>query len=139
MSELLLYWQPSLLLRIQELYIFGVKVLIFRNTLRARIKTALTLSSLIMTLTDLMLSPTRKWQPTPAFSPGKSHRQGSQAVFQDRPGGSDVKESACNAGDLGSIPESGRSTEEGNGYPHLYSCLENSMDRGAWQVTKSWT
>ena len=44
------------------------------------------------------------------------------------------KESACNAGDLGSIPESGRSTGEGNGYPLQYSCLGNPMDRGAWQA-----
>ena len=42
---------------------------------------------------------------------------------------------ACNEGDLGSIPGSGRSTEEGNGYPLKYSCLENSMDRGAWRTT----
>ena len=46
------------------------------------------------------------------------------------PGGSDGKESACNAGDLGSIPGKVRSTGEGNGYPLQYSCLENSMDRG---------
>ena len=51
------------------------------------------------------------------------------------PGGSDCKESACNAGDLGSIPELGRSPEERNGYPLHYSCLENSIDRGAWQAT----
>ena len=51
------------------------------------------------------------------------------------PGGSDGKKSACNAGDIGSIPGSGRSPGEGNGYPLLYSCLENSMDRGAWQAT----
>ena len=50
------------------------------------------------------------------------------------PGGSDCKESACNAGDLGSVPELGRSPEEGNGYPLHYSCLENSIDRGAWQA-----
>ena len=49
------------------------------------------------------------------------------------PGGSDGKESACNAGDLSSIPGLGRSPEEGNGNPLQYSCLENSMDRGAWQ------
>ena len=49
-------------------------------------------------------------------------------------GGSDGKESACNAGDPGSVPESGRSPGEGNGYPLQYSCLENSMDRGAWQA-----
>ena len=42
------------------------------------------------------------------------------------------KESACNAGDLGSIPESGRSLGEGNGNPLQYPCLGNSMDRGAW-------
>ena len=48
------------------------------------------------------------------------------------PGGSDSKESACNAGDLGLIPGSGRSPGEGNGNPLQYSCLENCMDRGAW-------
>ena len=51
------------------------------------------------------------------------------------PGGSDGKEYACNAGDLDSIPGSGRSPGEGNGNPLQYFCLENSMDRGAWQVT----
>ena len=45
------------------------------------------------------------------------------------------KESACNAGDLGSIPGSVRSPGEGNGNPPQYSCLENSMDRGAWWST----
>ena len=58
--------------------------------------------------------------------------------------GSDSKESACNAGDPGSIPVSGRSPGEGNGNPLQYSCLKNPMDRGAWWVTvhgvaKSWT
>ena len=51
------------------------------------------------------------------------------------PGGSDGKESACNARDVGSIPGLGRLPGEGNGYPLQYSCLENSMDRGAWWVT----
>ena len=51
------------------------------------------------------------------------------------PGGSDGKESACSAGDLGSIPGLGRSPLEGNGNPLQYSCLENPMDRGAWQAT----
>ena len=51
------------------------------------------------------------------------------------PGGSDGKESACNAGDQDSILGSGRSPGEGNGYPLQYSCLEKSMDRGAWQAT----
>ena len=49
------------------------------------------------------------------------------------PGGSDSKESACNGGDPGSTSESRRSPGEGNGYPLQYSCLENSMDRGAWE------
>ena len=49
--------------------------------------------------------------------------------------GSDSKESACNAADLDSIPGSGRSLGEGNGYPLQYSCLGNSMDRGAWWAT----
>ena len=51
------------------------------------------------------------------------------------PGGLDSKESACSAGDPDLIPGSGRSPEEGNGYPLQYSYLENSMDRGAWQAT----
>ena len=60
------------------------------------------------------------------------------------PGGSDGKESACNAGDPGSIPGSERSPEEGNDYPLQYSCLENSVDRRAWWATvhgvaKCWT
>ena len=46
------------------------------------------------------------------------------------PGGSDGKASACNAGDPGSIPGSGRSPGEGNGNPLQHSCLENPMDRG---------
>ena len=60
------------------------------------------------------------------------------------PGGSDGKASAHNAGNLGSIPGLGRSPGEGNGNPLQYSCLENSMDGGAWwatvhAVTKNWT
>ena len=49
--------------------------------------------------------------------------------------GSDGKESACSTRDLGLFPGSGSSPEEQNGYPLQYSCLENSMDRGAWQPT----
>ena len=60
------------------------------------------------------------------------------------PGDSDDKESACNAGDPGSTPGLGRSPGEGDSNPLQCSCLENSMDRGAWwatvhEVTKSWT
>ena len=46
-----------------------------------------------------------------------------------------VRKSACNVGDLGSIPGFGRSPVEGNGNPLQYSSLENPMDRGAWQAT----
>ena len=45
------------------------------------------------------------------------------------------KESACNAGEAGSVPELGRSPGERNGNPLQYSCLEDPMDRGAWQAT----
>ena len=48
---------------------------------------------------------------------------------------SDSKESACNAGDPGLIPGSGRPSGEGNGNPLQYSCLENPMERGAWWAT----
>ena len=49
-------------------------------------------------------------------------------------GGSDGKESACNSGDLDSVPGSARSLDEGNGNPLQFSCLENSMERGAWRA-----
>ena len=67
-----------------------------------------------------------------------------KSAIQGFPGSSDNKESACNAGDLGSTPGLGRSPEGGHGNPLRYSCLENPMDRGAWRtavhrVTKSWT
>ena len=51
------------------------------------------------------------------------------------PGGSDSKESACNTEDPGWISGSGRFPGEGTGYPRQYSCLENSMDIGAWRAT----
>ena len=65
-------------------------------------------------------------------------------VIVDFPGGSEGKVSACNAGDPGSIPGSGRSPGEGNGNPLQHCCLENPMDGGAWWATihgvaKSWT
>ena len=82
--------------------------------------------------------------------PGESQEQGSlvgcrlwgrtesdtteatqQQLQQGFPGGADGKESACNARDLGLIPELGRSPGEGHGNPLKYSYLENPMDRGA--------
>ena len=56
-------------------------------------------------------------------------------IFEGFPGGSEVKASASNVGNPGSFPVSGRSPGEGNGNPVHYSCLENPMDRGAWQAT----
>jgi len=68
----------------------------------------------------------------------------SMALFGGFPGGSEVKASACNVGDLGLIPGSGRSPGEGNDNPLPYSCPENPMDGKAWWATvqgvaKSWT
>ena len=67
-------------------------------------------------------------------------------IAQGAPGGSDGKECACNAQDLGSIPRSEKNPGEGNGKPLQYSCLENLMDRGAMRspdrvhaISKSWT
>ena len=57
---------------------------------------------------------------------------------RDFPGGSNGKESAYSAGDLGSIPGLGRSPGEGKVNPLQYSCLEMSMDRGAWQAAVHW-
>ena len=50
------------------------------------------------------------------------------------PGGSDVKESACNAGDPGSVPESGQFPREGNGYPLQYSCLSRKERMKSWHL-----
>ena len=69
------------------------------------------------------------WSELPSPSPGDLPDPG------DFPGGSDGKESAYNVGDLGMIPGSGRFPREGNGNLLQYSCLENAMDKGAWQAT----
>ena len=61
--------------------------------------------------------------------------RGITIIYWGFPGGSEVKASARNAGDLGSIPGSGKSPGEGNGNPLQYSCLENPMDGGAWWAT----
>ena len=69
------------------------------------------------------------------FKIGKGVRQG--CILSGFPCSSVCKHSVCNAGDPGSIPVLGRSPGEGNGNPVQYSCLENSVDRGAWQATSS--
>ena len=92
----------------------------------------------------------REWLPTPVFLPEEFHGWRSlmgpspwghkesdtteQLTFLDFPASSDGKESACNAGDLGSISGSGRFPGEGSGYALQYSCLKNPMDRGAWRA-----
>ena len=58
-----------------------------------------------------------------------------ESVYQLYAGGLDGKESACNVGDMGLITGLGKSPGEGNANPIQYSCLENPMDRGAWQAT----
>ena len=72
----------------------------------------------------------------PAHVTGLTPNFGSKyTVFMGFPGDSLSKESACHAGDLGSIPGLGSSPGEGNSCPLKYSGLENSMDRGAWRAT----
>ena len=66
---------------------------------------------------------------------GRSPGGGNDNPLYSFPSGSDNKEFTCNARDLGLVPGSGRSPVEGNGYPLQHSCLENSMDRGAWWAT----
>ena len=84
------------------------------------------------------------WQAT-VHGVAKSWTQLSDFTFTlGFPGSSEVKASASNAGDLGSIPGLGRSPGEGNGNPLQYYCLESPMDGGAWQATvhrvaKGWT
>ena len=58
-----------------------------------------------------------------------------QPVMEGLPGGSVAKNLPASAGEVDSIPDLGRSPGEGNGNPFQYSCLENAMDRGAWQAT----
>ena len=80
--------------------------------------------------------PSPSGPPGPPSSAPQGQRTGAACVQSlSFPSSSDGKESTCNAGDPGSIPGSGRSPGEAIGYPIQYSCLENSMDRGAWWDT----
>ena len=70
--------------------------------------------------------------PNPGIEPRLPHCR--QTLYRlSHQGSPDGKESACNVGDPGSVPKLGRSPGEGNGNPLQYSCLENPVDRGAWQ------
>ena len=82
-----------------------------------------------------------QWLKLCAASAGGIGNSDYRAFFPD---GTNGKESACSVEDLGLILGSGRSPGEGDGYPPQYSCLENSMERGAWwatvhRVAKNWT
>ena len=70
-------------------------------------------------------------------SKGKEYEKKNRYMYMCKscPRGSDAKEPACNTGESGLIPELGRSPGGGNRDPLQYSCLENPMDRGAWQAT----
>ena len=100
---------------------------------------ALDLSSLLLAFTNrtgkgqFSLQFQRKAMTKNALT--TAQLQSSHTLVKGFPGGSEVKTSACNMGDLGSIPGSGRSPGEGNGNPLQYSCPENPMDRGAWWAT----
>ena len=90
-----------------------------------------------------------RWPSVPKKHPGSgsvcfhvrpwlSPRNEMSLWFAVFPGSSDGKVSACNVGDLGSIPGLGRSPGEGNGNPLQYPCLENSMDGGEWLGHSPW-
>ena len=82
----------------------------------------------------LDLEPLDSWQGN-NYHPSLTSAMASGFKWKGFPGGSDGKESSCNAGNLGSIPGLGRYPGEGNRYSLQYSGLEKSMDRGAWQAT----
>ena len=75
------------------------------------------------------------WFATLSIALWSSYDFQKEIKYQFFPGDSDGKESACNVGDLGLIPELGRPPGEGNSYPLQCSCLESSVDRGTWRAT----
>ena len=84
------------------------------------------------------------WRWFPAGPEARTQKPLTYPLHMGFPGGSDSKESTCSVGEEGSIPGLGTSPGGGNGYTLQYSCLENPMDRGAWQaivhgVTKNQT
>ena len=80
----------------------------------------------------------KNWEPIKGFwvreARGEQSLRRIKLAIWGFPGGSDSKQSACNAGDPGSVLELRRSPGEGHGYPLQHSCLENPRDRGAWRA-----
>ena len=87
------------------------------------------------TKSDFHIMWPKYWSFSFSISPSNAYL-GLTSFTMGFPGGSDGKASACDAGDLGLIPGSGRSPGEGNGNPlkNSHSCLGNPMDRGAWRA-----
>ena len=107
----------------------------FRRVLRVRMDSAFQLNEMIFSAQDLK----RVYQCPTQFSFFFSSKKCYIAKYAlSFPSGLDGKEYSCNAGNPGSIPRSGGSPGEGHGYPLQYSCLENSMDRGAWRAIVHW-
>ena len=88
----------------------------------------------ILVHSEASTTPSQWWVEQPHRSKEKGLNKPTRATL-DFPRSSVGKESAYNAGDPGLIPRSGRSPGEENGNPLQYSCLENPMDRGAWEAT----
>ena len=82
-----------------------------------------------------MEKPTEAPEAGASPGSGRVERNARASTAQGFPAGSVSEGSACNAGDLGSIPGSGRPPGRGYGIPLPYCCLENPMDRGAWRAT----
>ena len=87
---------------------------------------------------EQLLQLDNRWPWCLPLCSGKSPFLYMPTIYDDFPGSSGGKECACNAGDLGLIPGSARCPGEGNGNPFQYSCLENSVNIGAWRVNSLW-
>ena len=91
-------------------------------------------SDMLIRTHEQLLQPDNRWPWCLPLCSGKSPFLYMPAIYDDFPGSSGGKEYACNAGDLGLIPGSARCPGEGNGNPFQYSCLEKSVNRGAWRA-----
>ena len=92
-------------------------------------------SSMLIRTHEQLLQLDNRWPWCLPLCSGKSPFLYMPTIYDDFPGSSGGKECACNAGDLGLIPGSARCPGEGNGNPFQYSCLENSVNIGAWRAT----